>query len=81
MYDSRTRLAQQVVSDVRQYFGARVYSTVIPRSVRLSEAPSFGEPICRYAPGSAGGQAYAALGSEFLEGEPPVGRPAAAQGG
>ena len=45
MYDGRTRLSQQVVDEVRQYFGKRVFATVVPRSIRLSEAPSYGQPI------------------------------------
>jgi len=69
MYDSRTNLARQVVADVRQYFADVVLDVIIPRSVRLSEAPSYGEPIISYAPKSSGGQAYAALCQEFLMGE------------
>lgn len=66
MYDSRTRLSQQVVDEVRRYFGKRVFATVIPRSVRLSEAPSYGQPILTYAPHSAGGLAYEMLAKELL---------------
>ena len=51
MYDTRTNLAQQVVQEVRKFYGGRVFSTIIPRNVRLSEAPSYGEPILDYAPG------------------------------
>jgi chromosome partitioning protein len=66
MYDGRTRLAQQVVQEVRRYFGTRVFTTLIPRSIRLSEAPSFGQPITTYAPESAGALAYGALAEELL---------------
>jgi chromosome partitioning protein len=67
MYDARTKLAQEVVREVRQYFPSVAYRTVIPRSVRLSEAPSHGQPILAYAPDSAGAIAYQALTQEFLE--------------
>jgi chromosome partitioning protein len=66
MYDVRTKLSQQVVDEVRKHFGSKVFSTVIPRSVRLSEAPSYGETILGYAPRSAGALAYQALAEEFL---------------
>ena len=69
MYDSRMRLAQQVVTEVRSHFGEQVFETLIPRSVRLGEAPSYGEPILSYAPTSAGGLAYAQLAEELLEGD------------
>lgn len=67
MYDARTKLAQEVVQEVRQYFPRVAFRTVIPRSVRLSEAPSHGQPILAYAPDSAGALAYKALTQEFLE--------------
>jgi chromosome partitioning protein len=66
MYDVRTNLSQQVVDEVRNHFGSKVFSTVIPRSVRLGEAPSYGETILSYAPKSAGALAYQALAEEFL---------------
>ena len=66
MYDSRMKLAQQVVNEARAHFGNRVFNTLIPRSVRLSEAPSFGEPILAYAPTSSGGIAYDQLADEVL---------------
>src|SRR5436853_6468668 len=66
MFDARTKLGQQVVADVRQHFGERVYQTVIPRSVRLSEAPSFGKSILEYAPAGAAAEANGALDGEFL---------------
>jgi chromosome partitioning protein len=68
MYDSRTKLAEQVVAEVRKYFGGRVYDTLIPRSVRLSEAPGYGQPITTYDPSSKGAQAYLALAAEVAEG-------------
>lgn len=64
MYDARTRLAEQVAGEVRSHFGNLVFETVIPRSVRLSEAPSFGEPVITLDPGSRGAQAYLALAAE-----------------
>ncbi len=67
MYDARTNLARQVVEEVRRHFPDKVFRTVIPRSVRLSEAPSYGEPISIYAPRSAGALAYEALTREILE--------------
>ena len=67
MFDARTNLSQQVVEDVRKHFGERVYETVIPRSVRLSEAPSFGKSILEYAPSGPAAQAYRALAKEFLK--------------
>lgn len=67
MYDSRTRLSQQVVDEVRRYFGARVFTTVVPRSIRLSEAPSYGQPIITYSPLSAGALAYEALAQELIQ--------------
>src|SRR5213596_2749962 len=67
MFDGRTNLSEQVVAEVREHFGERVYQTVIPRSVRLSEAPSFGKSILEYAPSGAAAQAYRALGREFIQ--------------
>lgn len=67
MYDGRTNLAQQVVEEVRRYFPQRVFSTLIPRSVRLSEAPSYGQLIAEYDPQSRGAQAYAALAEEVAQ--------------
>jgi chromosome partitioning protein len=75
MFDGRTNLSAQVAGEVRQHLGARVYATVIPRSVRLSEAPSHGQPIHLYAPISPGAAAYRALADEFR------GRSTAAGGG
>lgn len=66
MYDGRTRLALDVVSEVQRYFTDQVYQTIIPRSVRLAEAPSYGTPISIYAPETTAAKAYAALAREFL---------------
>ncbi|MGB3904971.1 MAG: AAA family ATPase [Anaerolineae bacterium] len=66
MYDVRTKIAQQVVKEVHKYFPEKVFSTIIPRNVRLSEAPSYGETILTYAPKSSGALAYEALAKEFL---------------
>jgi len=80
MFDSRTNLSSQVVSEVRDHFGERVYETVIPRSVRLSEAPSFGKSILEYDPNGAGANAYRALAREFLKRHaPPPTAPALSQ--
>jgi chromosome partitioning protein len=67
MYDARTNLARQVVAEVKQYFPNRVFNTVIPRNVSLSEAPSFGKPIMDYAPRSSGAVAYQNLTVEILK--------------
>lgn len=66
MYDSRTNLGQQVVQEVRAYFPDLVFQTIIPRNIRLSEAPSYGKTILSYAPASAGALAYQALAQEFM---------------
>ena len=66
MYDSRTKLSQQVVEEVRQHFGERVFETMIPRSTRLAEAPSFGKPIIYYDKYSTGAAAYELLAQELL---------------
>jgi chromosome partitioning protein len=67
MYDARTRLAAQVADDVRSHFGDVVLSTVIPRSVRVSEAPSYGQSVMTYDPGSSGALAYAEAASEMAQ--------------
>lgn len=67
MYDGRLNLTQQVVSEVKKFFPKKVYSSVIPRNVRLSEAPSFGEPVMYYDRASKGSAAYEALAVEFLK--------------
>ncbi len=66
MYDSRTRLAQEVVTQVKAYFGDSVFNTIIPRNVRLSEAPSHGIPICKYDPNCQGAKSYKSLAEEVI---------------
>jgi chromosome partitioning protein len=58
MFDARTRLASQVADEVREHFGEIVLGSIIPRSVRVSEAPSYGQSVMTYDPGSSGAQAY-----------------------
>ena len=67
MFDGRTNLSAQVVQEVKKYFGGKVYTTVIPRNVRLAEAPSYGLPITEYDPKSKGAEAYMEFAEEFLE--------------
>ena len=67
MYDSRTRLSQEVVKEINGYFSDRVYNTIIPRNVRLSEAPSYELPISRYEPLSNGARAYKNLAEEIIK--------------
>ena len=67
MFDGRTNLSQQVVGEVKRFFRNKVYDTIIPRSVRLGEAPSFGLPITLYAPKSTGAVAYETLARELVE--------------
>ena len=67
MFDGRTKLSQQVVSEVRQHFADKVFDTVIPRTTRLAEAPSFGKPIIHYDKYSAGSAAYEVLTQELLQ--------------
>jgi chromosome partitioning protein len=67
MYDSRLNLSKQVAREVKEYFGEKVYSTVIPRNVRLSEAPSFGKPIILYDIFSTGAKGYMKLAKEVIE--------------
>ena len=67
MFDGRTRLSQQVVDEVREFFGPRAFATVIPRTVRLSEAPSYAQPITVFDPDSRGAEAYMDLAREFAE--------------
>jgi chromosome partitioning protein len=66
MYDGRTNLAADVVQEVKRVFGKQVFNTVIPRSIRLAEAPSYGMPISVFAPDSTGARSYAALAKELL---------------
>jgi chromosome partitioning protein len=69
MFDARLNLSQQVAEEARKFFAERVYKTVIPRNVRLSEAPSFGKPIVLYDPHSSGAESYRELAREVLEHE------------
>lgn len=66
MYDARLNLSRQVATDAREYFGAQVFDTVVPRNVRLAEAPSFGKPIVLYDVQSIGAQAYMAVAHELI---------------
>lgn len=67
MFDGRTNLSIQVVEEVKKYFKSKVYTTVIPRNVRLAEAPSYGLPIIEYDPSSRGAEAYTEFADEFLD--------------
>ncbi|MEK7661428.1 MAG: ParA family protein, partial [Pseudomonadota bacterium] len=69
MYDNRNRLSEQVAQDVRQHFGEKVYQTIIPRNVRVSEAPSHGKPVLIYDHNCAGSMAYMRLASELIQRE------------
>ena len=66
MYDERTNLSKQVEEELRNYFKSKVYTSIIPRNVRLSEAPSFGKPIQLYSIKSAGSLAYMSLAKEIM---------------
>jgi len=68
MYDARTKLSGQVVKEVREHFGDKVVRSVVPRSVRLSEAPSYGQPIITYDPRSRGAVAYRDVAKEVHDG-------------
>ena len=69
MYDRRNNLSDQVADEVREFFGSKVYNTVIPRNVRLSEAPSFGKPALLYDYRCSGSEAYIRLAAEVLQRE------------
>lgn len=69
MFDSRTHLSTDVVNEVRKHFDSQVFETVIPRSIRLAEAPSYGLPVSSYAPGSNGAKSYELLARELLQGD------------
>lgn len=69
MFDERTNLSNQVLADVKEFFGEQLYKTIIPRNVRLSEAPSYGKPAMLYDMKSKGAQAYLKLAKEFLNGQ------------
>jgi len=66
MYDRRNRLSAQVAADVRKHLGRAVFKTIIPRNVRIAEAPSFGKPVIMYDPSCLGSKAYIALADEML---------------
>ncbi|HKO27229.1 MAG TPA: AAA family ATPase [Solirubrobacteraceae bacterium] len=72
MYDARLNLSRQVAADAREYFGPRVFQTVIPRNIRLAEAPSFGKPIILYDVASVGAQAYMTVARELLDRQQPA---------
>jgi chromosome partitioning protein len=69
MYDARNNLANQVVADVRQFMGRKVYDTIIPRNVRVSEAPSYGKPVLVYDLKCVGSEAYLRLATEIIQRE------------
>lgn len=69
MYDGRTNLSRQVVEEVRNHFPGKVFRAIVPRNVRLSEAPSYGQPITHYAPNSPGAMAYKVLAAELVNGD------------
>jgi chromosome partitioning protein len=69
MFDSRTNLSNDVVEEVRRHFNELVFTTIIPRTVRLAEAPSYGQPISEYAPNSSGAESYTELAREILAGD------------
>jgi len=74
MYDARLNLSRQVVTDAREYFGPKVFDTIIPRNVRLAEAPSFGKPIVLYDIASVGAQAYLSVARELVQRHSPSAR-------
>jgi chromosome partitioning protein len=80
MFDDRTNLTRQVAADLREFFGTEVFKTVIPRSVRLAEAPSYGKSILSYDVRSRGAEAYIRLAKEILEHEQNLGKPAQSAG-
>lgn len=67
MFDARTRLSNQVVTELKSYFGDKLFETIIPRSIRLGEAPSFGKPVLSYDSAGVGAQSYRQLAKEFIE--------------
>ena len=69
MYDSRNNLSGQVVADVREFMGRKVYDTIIPRNVRVSEAPSYGKPVLVYDLKCSGSEAYLRLATEIIQRE------------
>jgi chromosome partitioning protein len=79
MYDSRLRLSNQVVAEVKRYFGDKVFSTLVTRNVRLSEAPSFGQPVVLYDAASSGTKNYLDLAAEIIARNPTIAERHAAQ--
>ena len=75
MFDARLNLSRQVATDAREYFGPKVFQSVIPRNIRLAEAPSFGKPIILYDVASVGAQAYMSVARELIERHGRVGKP------
>ena len=75
MYDARLNLSRQVATDAREYFGAKVFQSVVPRNIRLAEAPSFGKPIILYDIASVGAQAYMGVAKELIEMHSPSEQP------
>ncbi|MEE8134509.1 MAG: ParA family protein, partial [Gemmatimonadales bacterium] len=67
MYDARLNLSKQVANEAREYFGGKVFDTMVPRNVRIAEAPSFGKPILLYDIQSVGAKSYLALAQEFIQ--------------
>ncbi len=80
MFDERTRLSKDVVNEVRRHFGDRVYQSIVPRNIRLAEAPSHGIPVLQYDIKSRGAQAYLGLAREMLPGLAAVAKPSSAPG-
>jgi chromosome partitioning protein len=80
MFDGRLRLSNQIVDEVKKHFGSKVYSTVISRNVRLSEAPSYGKPVLLYEAVSSGARNYMELAREFLQRQQPAVQPTATSG-
>ncbi len=80
MYDARTTLSADVAAEVRRHLGNSVFTSTVPRSVRLAEAPSYGRPIARYSPESRGAQAYQALAAELIQRYPSMGTSGSALG-
>ncbi|MCL4401505.1 MAG: ParA family protein [Acidobacteria bacterium] len=80
MFDDRTNLTRQVAADLKDFFKEQVFTTVIPRSIRLAEAPSFGKPILTYDPRSRGAEAYIRLAKEILDHEQTARKPAQSAG-
>jgi chromosome partitioning protein len=66
MFDSRVNLSRQVAADAKEYFGAKVYGTAVPRNIRLAEAPSFGKPVLLYDVQSIGAKSYLSVAQEFI---------------